>query len=149
MTKQEFINHLQNSLRGQVPEGVVRENVSYYEQYFENQRTQGVSEETVCERIGSPNLIARSIIEAEKHETDSFREDEAELIDDGSPSGGTHFSVHARRMPGWLRVVMSILIVIFIFWLVFNMFRILIPLIVPLVLIVFAYRMIKKFIAGA
>ncbi len=149
MTKQEFINHLQNSLRGQVPEGVVRENVSYYEQYFENQRAQGVSEETVCERIGSPNLIARSIIEAEKHETGSFREEEEELIDDIKPNGGAHFSMHYRRIPGWLGVVVSILIVLFIFWLVFNMFRILIPVIVPLVLIVFAYRMIKKFIAGA
>ncbi|MCD8132108.1 MAG: DUF1700 domain-containing protein [Lachnospiraceae bacterium] len=149
MTKQEFINHLQNSLRGQVPEGVVRENVSYYEQYFENQRARGISEEAVCESIGPPNLIARSIIEAEKHETGSAREDEEELTDDISPNSGPRFSVRYRRIPGWLGVALLILIVIFIFWLVFNMFRILIPVLVPLVLVIFAYRMIKKFIAGA
>ncbi|MCD7807206.1 MAG: DUF1700 domain-containing protein [Lachnospiraceae bacterium] len=149
MTKQEFINHLQNSLYGRVPEGVVRENVLYYEQYFESQRQKGVSEETVCEQIGSPKLIAMSIIEAEKHETGSAREESMEFSDDITPESGSHFTVHYRRIPAWLGTVLLMVAVIFIFWLVINIFRVAIPVIVPVVIILLGYRMIKRFIAGA
>ncbi len=150
MTKQEFIDKLKSALNGQVPDGVIWENVRFYEQYFEDQRLKGLSEEAVCEQIGSPKLIARSIVEAEKHETEYVGDSRTEFVDEEpSAKGRSHFTLHSGRIPGWLAAVIGILIFLLILRLVFTVFRVLIPVIVPVVLVVIVYRAIKKFIAGA
>ncbi len=150
MTKQEFIDKLKSALNGQVTDGVIWENVRFYEQYFEDQRAKGLSEEAVCDQIGSPKLIARSIIEAEKHETEFINDDRTEFVDEEPrPRGSAHFSVHTRRLPGWLALVIGILILMLVLRLVFTAFRFLLPVIVPVVLVIIAYRAIKRFISGA
>ncbi len=152
MTRQEFIDKLKSALSGQVPDGVIWENVRFYEQYFDEQRAKGLTEEEVCEQIGSPKLIARSIVEAEKHETEFTDDDRAEFVDEGPKPrarGGAGFRVHTRRIPGWLFAVIVVLILLLILRLVFTVFRMLIPVIVPVVLVIIAYRAIRKFIAGA
>ncbi|MCD8380737.1 MAG: hypothetical protein LUC95_10600 [Lachnospiraceae bacterium] len=151
MTKQEFIDKLKSALNGQVSDGVIWENVRFYEQYFDDQCAKGLSEEAVCDKIGSPKLIAKSIVEAEKHETEFINEDRAEFVDEEPKpfrQGRSRFTVHTRRLPGWLAVVIGILIFLLLMRLIFTVFRALIPVIVPVVLIVIAYRAIKKFIAG-
>ncbi|MCD7750787.1 MAG: DUF1700 domain-containing protein [Lachnospiraceae bacterium] len=152
MTKQEFIDKLKSALSGQVPDGVIWENVRFYEQYFDDQSAKGLSEEAICEQIGSPKLIAKSIVEAEKHETGFVGDDRAEFVDEEPKSfqqGRSRFTVHTRRLPGWLSVVIGILIFLLILRLIFTVFRVLIPVIVPVVLVVVAYRAIRKFISGA
>ncbi len=150
MTRQEFIDKLKSALKGQVPDGVIWENVRFYEQYFNEQCAKGLSEEEVCGQIGSPKLIARSIVEAEKHETEFINDDRTEFVDEEPHTrGGTHFQVHTRRIPGWLVLIIGILIFMLILRLAFTAFRILLPVIVPVVLVIIAYRAIKKFIAGA
>lgn len=63
MTKREFIRILEESLRGEVDRKVVLENVAYYETYIDQQISQGYTEEEVLEQLGSPNLIAKTIID--------------------------------------------------------------------------------------
>ena len=64
MRKTEFLQELKEALQGEVPASAVRENLAYYDQYITQEAASGRSEEDVIEEIGSPRLIARSIIDS-------------------------------------------------------------------------------------
>lgn len=61
MTKQEFLSVLREALEGNIPLSDVDENVRFYENYF---RESGKSQQEVCEELGDPRLIARTIIDS-------------------------------------------------------------------------------------
>lgn len=61
MKKAEFLSVLQESLEGNITRADINENIRYYTRYFdESQKT----EEEVCEELGDPRLIARTVIDA-------------------------------------------------------------------------------------
>jgi len=62
MGKDKFIKELVKSLQGEVPESIVKENAKYYEEYISAELAKGSKEETILEEIGSPRLIAKTII---------------------------------------------------------------------------------------
>lgn len=64
MTRQGFLAELTASLQGQVPQGVLREQVNFYASYIDTQISCGKTEEAVLEELGDPRLIARTIIDS-------------------------------------------------------------------------------------
>ena len=66
MTKEQFIMELEQCLQGEVSAYELSDSLTYYRQYFEDEIRNGKSEEQVVEELGSPRLIARSIIDARK-----------------------------------------------------------------------------------
>ena len=71
MTQTEFIDKLNACLTGKVSAGTVQENIAYYRQYFADEISRGKSEEAVCASLGSPQLIAKGILEAERFQNDT------------------------------------------------------------------------------
>lgn len=73
MTQIEFVTELEQALRGNVEERIIQENVRYYNDYISEQRAAGKSEEEIFASLGSPRLIAKTIIdtsgEAARRET--------------------------------------------------------------------------------
>ena len=63
MTTREFIMLMESSLRGEVSEAVIQENINYYEGYIREQIAAGRNEQEVLEMLGDPRLIARTIID--------------------------------------------------------------------------------------
>lgn len=61
MTKKEFLSQLQDSLEGNIPKNEIANNLQYYNDYFSQSEK---TEREVCEELGEPRLIARSIIDA-------------------------------------------------------------------------------------
>lgn len=61
MTKQEFLSALREALEGNVPRSEMEENIRFYDNYF---RESSQSQEAVCEELGDPRLIARTIIDS-------------------------------------------------------------------------------------
>lgn len=61
---EEFFRELEECLQGEVPEREIRDSLRYYRQYFAEERAAGHSEEEIIQALGSPRLIARSIIDA-------------------------------------------------------------------------------------
>lgn len=61
MNKEEFLQALRRDLSGDVPPGVVEENVRYYREYITDEVRKGRTEEEVIEEIGDPRLIAKNI----------------------------------------------------------------------------------------
>lgn len=65
VNKQEFISELKESLEGRVPNRIVRENIQYYRTYLSNEAEESNrTEQEVIEELGSPRLIARTIVDA-------------------------------------------------------------------------------------
>ena len=61
MRKEEFLQTLRRALTGDVPPGVVEENIRYYDSYITEEVRKGRTEEEVTGEIGDPRLIARTI----------------------------------------------------------------------------------------
>lgn len=64
MRKSEFLKELEASLSGEIPAAAVSENLRYYDNYISQEVAKGRSEDEVTEEIGSPRLIARTIIDS-------------------------------------------------------------------------------------
>ena len=64
MTRQEFLSELSGALQGEVPQSVIREQLNFYESYIDTQISCGKTEEQIFEELGSPRLIARTIIDS-------------------------------------------------------------------------------------
>lgn len=80
MNRQEFIDRLRAALAGEVPSSVIQSNVQYYQEYILDELRKGRSEEEILTELGSPRLIARTIIDSEEavegqqRETYTYRE---------------------------------------------------------------------------
>lgn len=61
MNKEEFLRRLRQALAGDVPSGVIEENIRYYDSYITGEVRKGLSEEEVIASIGDPRLIAKTI----------------------------------------------------------------------------------------
>ena len=64
MTKKEFLNGLWRALAGKMEGEEVQKHVDYYQEYIEIQVRKGMTEEQVIEELGTPSLIAKSILTA-------------------------------------------------------------------------------------
>ncbi len=67
MTKQEFLTQLQAALSSRLGSKQAGPHVSYYQEYIEIEVRKGRKEEEILRQLGSPRLIARSIIDAYAH----------------------------------------------------------------------------------
>ncbi len=63
MSKEEFLRELEEALAGDVPEAVIRDNVSYYGSYLTQEMAKGRTVEEIEQEIGEPFIIAKTIIE--------------------------------------------------------------------------------------
>ncbi len=88
MTKDGFIRELEECLQGQVSPGQIAETLDYYRSYISDQVREGETEENVLEGLGSPRLIARSVIDAYGIDDHIVVNDEYVQEDDGPEGQG-------------------------------------------------------------
>ena len=162
MRKTEFLQELKESLEGEVSASIIQSNLNYYDQYITQEATNGRSEEEVIEEIGSPRLIAKTIIDSNENTNDSYQ--------NGSYSGGGNNTADSRTsydrnyqnrgdsglppyihyidLSKWywklLLTVAVIAIMFVLFVLVGGIFALLINLAGPILLIWLVYLVIKN-----
>lgn len=87
MTKNEFLKELREALEGQVPVNEIEDSVLYYRDYFSRQEAAGRTEQEILEELGSPRLIAKSIIETKGGEQIYYEDTYEEQVneEEGSP----------------------------------------------------------------
>lgn len=61
MTRREFLSELRMALEGNIPVQDIEDNIRYYDNYFAESSK---SEREVCEELGDPRLIARTLIDS-------------------------------------------------------------------------------------
>ncbi len=141
MTKREFIETLRLSLTGRMTTGTVLDHINYYEQYFANQMYQGYTEEEVCRSLGDPHLIAKSLIAADKFESGETTSAEGEII--GEEKKKTSFKT--IKLPGFLIVLVILLVVFFLISAAFSLFVALLPYIIPIAIIMYAIKFFRAY----
>ena len=63
MTKAEFLEMMEQKLTGELDENTVAKTLRYYSEYIDSETRKGRSGEEVLEELGSPLLIARTILD--------------------------------------------------------------------------------------
>lgn len=72
MNKREFLNKLNEYLSYELPESMVREQLSFYSSYIDTESDKGRRITEITDELGDPQLIARSIIDAAKSGPDGI-----------------------------------------------------------------------------
>ena len=156
MRKAEFLEELKAALEGSVPDSVLWENIRYYDQYISQETASGRREEDITEEIGSPRLIAKTIIDSSEAAGYRAGEESSRSYQDSGRSGGpvpprrpegsVHF--HQIDLNKWywklLFGAIAILLIVLVFGIVSGIFALLIQLAGPILLILFLYWFIKS-----
>lgn len=146
MSRQEFLNILQTSLTGRVNASEIADNINYYEDYINTQTRMGRSEEEVIAELGDPRLIAKSIIEANRHadaKAGSRQNDTGEA--ESAYNSGYSSSAYNRRqrstVPVWLIVLLVIVALLLVFSMIFSVFIFLAPILIPIACVCLILRL--------
>lgn len=135
MEKTEFIERLQRALSAGLSSGQVAENVRYYQDYIDSEIRKGRSEKDVMESLGDPRLLAKSIIEANKHagasygSNQEYDEEVAEEPQDWEPEQDMPKSRNVV-LPGWLVMLIVTVVVLLVIGVAFSLLYFLAPVII-------------------
>lgn len=86
MNKQQYLSQLREALEGNIPLNDIDEHIQFYDAYF---RDSGKTQEEVCEELGDPRLIARTII-------DSFTASKGPMADFYTEQARSEYSSYER-----------------------------------------------------
>ena len=138
MTKYEFLKELREALEGQVPMSEIEDSISYYRDYFSRQEADGRSEQEILEELGSPRLIAKSIIETKGGEQIYYEDTYEEQVneEEGSPKVFVFDSFPTKI--GCLAAVIIVII------LIGSMFAVALRFIGPIIMILLLIYLIKN-----
>lgn len=147
MDRTEFIDRLQRALAGGVNSSRVAENVQYYREYIDVEIRKGRSEEEVLGSLGDPRLLAKSIIEANKRagiSEGTNRTYDEETEEDSRGGWGKTGRQNIVRVPGWLILLIAIVIFLLIIGVVFSMISFLAPIIIPVLIVILVVNYFKS-----
>lgn len=127
MTQIEFVTELEQALRGNVEERIIQENVRYYNDYISEQRAAGKSEKEIFASLGSPRLIAKTIIdtsgEASTQENSRAGSYNYSTGSDDSSTGGDGWSfswMKETASQNWVTKTIAILAIVAVVFLVLS-----------------------------
>lgn len=166
MNREEFLSRLGAALNGEVPASVIQENLNYYDGYIREEASKGRTEEEIIDEIGGYRLIAKTIIEANGGEnsgssqgsfydgqsygqsySDSGYSSSQDSYDDYGQSrnrGGFHMYDLSSGWKRFIIPVVIILVLLLVFSIIGGIFSLLSPVIGPLIVIFFLYKLFKN-----
>ena len=135
---------MQTALQGEVSQSSINENIQYYDNYIMEETRKGKSEEEVIEQLGSPRLIAKTLIDT----TDQFgtyngERDYSENYGRGSSREfyDEHQEQGRRTLNIRVRMLMVILVAVLFIVIIANVVAFLLPFLVPIILIWLIYSL--------
>lgn len=156
MNRNEFIDKLQRTLAGGLNCNQVADNVRYYQDYIDTEIRKGRSEADVLAGLGDPRLLAKSIIEANKHA--GVNEGTNRGYDEEMTADSSYGSENRRedayydttsgngrvfRVPGWLILLIVTVVVILIIGVAFSLISVLAPIIIPVLIVILLIRIFR------
>lgn len=143
MTRAEFIDTLRSRLTGEVSAIEIENTVRYYEEYIEGSMKNGKTEAAVLDELGSPLLIARTIMDtaarSPKGEESAFNHAAGR-----NAEGGQQAVFQQFQMNTWKAKLILVAVIVIIFALALSVLRILLPFLIPLLVIWAVFRMIGR-----
>lgn len=135
MTKAEFLEMMEQKLTGELDEHTVGKTLRYYSEYIDSEMRKGKTEQEVLEDLGSPLLIARTILDTQGNGTANFSQTRPEGEAKEEKKG-----TESHRWNKWL-FLLCLLAVLF---LLFTILRVLLPILLPVLLVLFVISLFKK-----
>lgn len=143
MNREEFLRELEKSLRGKVDEREIARQVQYYDSYITNEMNCGRTLEDIMEELGSPRLIAKTIIQTYSIKDNpinrhySNNDNRYEEFEEDSAKDRIKIGV-------WkiITVIVTFMILILVLGIIFSVLKY----VVPLVVIILALYIIFKLI---
>lgn len=138
---EQFFKELEDALSGQVSEYEYRESIAYYRAYFQEQISLGKTVDEIIKQLGSPRLIAKSIIDARGMEEERGQSD---YFDSRTDSAGENARTPAHKgnntMMKRIGVFLTIVLVLFLLGAVLRAILPLVLIIVPVLLLIRLFR---------
>ncbi|MCM1144182.1 MAG: DUF1700 domain-containing protein [Blautia sp.] len=147
MDKREFIEKLQRALSSGLNSAQVAENVRYYQEYIESEMQRGNSVREVLAQLGDPRLLAKSIIEANKHSGENYgsnREYDEEMAQEDKKWDRTGRSVKGIRLPGWMIMLIVTVLVIVVIGLITSLLYVFAPVIIVGLAVLLVVKVIQN-----
>ena len=135
MTKAEFLEMMEQKLTGELDEHTVGKTLRYYSEYIDSEMRKGKTEQEVLEDLGSPLLIARTILDTQGNGTANFSQTRPE-----GEAKEEEKRTESHRWNKWL-FFLCLLAVLF---LLFTILRVLLPILLPVLLVLFVISLFKK-----
>lgn len=139
MTRKQFLEELRDSLEGMVSPMVIQQNLNYYENYINEQIRNGKTEEDVLNELGSPRLIARSIIDAAGEDdgyvqSEVFEEGQEDNESEDSFDDHMHvFTMNSAKFK--IGCLLSVVVFVLILYLLFHIFSAMMVVLGPVILV--------------
>lgn len=151
----------------------VMEHIRFYEEYIRAELQKGKSEADVMQMLGDPRLIAKTIVDASEYSGgnaysgESTRDNYSYRQNAGGYTQNTGYSrgysqqsntgydstgyqgpnyMSGNGMPGWVKVLIGVLIFFGIISLIFSVLSFLMPVIIPILIVVFITKLFKDWL---
>lgn len=145
MKKKEFLDALRDQLSGQLPEQKVNSHIKYYQEYFETQIKNGSTEEEVLEKLGSPLLIAKTLLDTAEEDV-YYMEQEETYSYDTTPEekSSYHHRSYKLDLTTWYGKAIVIILAVLVIIGLFIVIGTLLPIAAVIALVLFIYSKIRK-----
>lgn len=145
MSKGEFLEGLRERLSGEIPEYKVQEHLRYYDNYLSEQIRSGKTEEEATAMLGSPYLIAKTILDMEEPEEETVEQDQSSYAQEERRT--QNYSKKEKKAGKWQFRIFILVLVIIAVALIFalgSLMALLIRFLFPLMLIGIVIYLFKK-----
>lgn len=151
-TKQEFTDGLRRALTGKISASRIEEHIRYYEDYITSEGRIKGSEKDVLDALGDPKLIAMSICAAEaagerggNSQTEGYGYGECGTgaEEERRSENGTSFLAKHPKMVIAIVIGVIVLVAVLFLLLAFSLLKILWPVLLGIIAIVFLVRLIR------
>jgi len=152
MSKNEFLHTMCEKLKEGLTTSQMEEHVRYYNDYIDQEVSSGKPETEVIASLGDPTLLARTILEtpgAKSHGgvyQEEFSEDVYEEDGDRQQQQqGALFQISSMSSWGCIATVIAAMLIIgFVLWLFGIVFKAFMPVIMPVLLVLFIVALFKQ-----
>ncbi len=136
MLKEEFLSELRSSLSGSVSADVINDNVNYYENFINTEIRKGRELEDVLEELGSPRLIAKTIV-------DTAPPEERRTIESDTGDNDDISNKDSFIMPWWM-IIAVIFVVMIVIFAIASVASAILPVLIVAAVILFVIRVLGK-----
>ena len=155
MDRTEFLKIMRESLERKIPQAEIEDNLQYYREYFEQS---ACSDEEVCEELGDPRLIAKSVINAYLASKGSAAEQYTQEArrEYSQMHGGSSFQEYRQvygsssqedgknRFAGnFLRLFILVMTIVVAFVLIAILLRLVLVILLPVMCLVILWKLIR------
>ena len=143
MNQAEFLSVLRESLEGNIPKAEMEENLRYYRELFEQSEQ---SDKELCEELGDPRLIAKSVVDAylasKGADAEQYRE---QARSEYSQSRGSYSQEYqsSDSYGNVLRILSWVVIGIVALIMLVFLLRIALIILVPVLLVVLIWKLVQ------